>query len=147
MNNQLTDNSTLTSIYLEISTNSTFDNFDNDEVNEAISAVVLEAFPKDFIVIESIILQRSVNLINESFVKLVNSCKKEPNINAHIGFIFIFYVDYFSLDYTLTFKALHPNIQKIIKFYFKSKIGDDNFKRLTEKYRSDDTSIKSLFDL
>lgn len=141
------DNSTLNEIYMQISVESTFDNFDNREVNDLLEKVIADNFKKELILIDSAELQKDVVKLNESFVLLVNHCKKDIDFKIHIGYLFIFYVDYFSLDFTQTYAKLHNKIQRIVEFYFKSKIGNDHYNRLKKRYSSDDTEIKSLFDL
>lgn len=81
--------------------------------------------------IDSKRLINDVNLLNGSFVKFYHDCKE--NYITNVADIFIFYCEYFSLDYNAVYVKLHVKLKTLIEDMLIYKIGGyevyDNLKK------------------
>lgn len=143
-NNQ--DIQTLSSIYRQISI-SFNDNFDEEEEKELIYLAIDKCFDKEFKQIPVVKLQDDFNLLNNKFVFLVKYCGDNHNFKK-MNVVFIYFCDYFDLNYSKTFKSLHPKLQTIITNFYIKIIGKKEYQHQKEKYsEQQDFTQKTLFDL
>lgn len=123
------------------------DNSNFDETNELqfLENCITNCYNQEFRLIESKILQQDVNLLNNSFVKLVHHCNNNFKYK-NVSKMFIAYCDYFNLDYHSVYKVLHEKLQTLIKNGLIKMLGSlKRFTKLKNKYNPQ--NITTLFDL
>jgi hypothetical protein len=134
----------LNSIYMSLSVSDKhFDNLHDEQKN--INICIEEIFDKDFKLIETKKLESEITLLNTSFVKLIHYCRTKNNYKK-VGIIFIEYCDYFDLDYSKTYSALHDKLKILIEKTCKSIIGVEVYEKMKIK-QNGGLIITSLFDL
>lgn len=143
-NNQ--DIQSLTSIYRQISV-SINDHFDETEEKDIVYEAIDKCFDTEFKQISLQLLQDDFNLINNKFVCLVKHTNQMHSFKK-MNIIFVYFCDYFDMDYSKTFQLLHPKIQDIIKSFYKKSIGNKEYRYQQQKYsEKKDFTQKTLFDL
>lgn len=143
-NNQ--DIQSLTSIYRQISV-SINDHFDETEEKDIVYEAIDKCFDTEFKQISLQLLQDDFNLINNKFVCLVKHINQMHSFKK-MNIIFVYFCDYFDMDYSKTFQLLHPKIQDIIKSFYIKSIGNKEYMYQKQKYsEKKDFTQKTLFDL
>ena len=120
--------------------------FDVKNESQLVETVMTECFDKEFLLIETSILQNNSVLINNNLVKFIKHCL-EKHKNKKIGILFIGFCDYFALDYNKTYIILHEKLQTLIKLNAKKLCGNDVYLKEELKNPTVKTGVYTLFDL
>lgn len=102
----------LSQMYLKLSENNIND-FESANKNEKLAIIIDNLFNAKMKSIDAGVLLKDVDILNKSFIMFYKSTIN----NFKMYEIFIFYCDYFNLDYHLVYKKLHIKL--------KNKIEDD----------------------
>lgn len=138
------DNSTLTDIYRQISITDN-DEFDYKEEEQLIVNLLETKFPIEFRRINNQRLIDDINLLNQSFVKLVKFCQEVNFFKTNI--IFIVFCDYFDLNYGCIYSLLHKKIQEAIKKRYIKMVGHKEYYSQKQKHEVKKDFIQpTLFD-
>lgn len=122
--------SELSRVYTKLSVN--FDNnFDTQEKFKLIENYMMTIYSVDIKHIETEKLQKSGTLLNNLLFEILNYCKEHNFKNPAI--IYLCFVDFFSLDYLVTYNMLHPKLQLMIKISTQSFIGNSIYRRYVQK--------------
>jgi hypothetical protein len=140
--------SSLNHIYSKLSIDADV-NFEIEDQTNFILDVIETLFDAKFRLIPSQELQENIELINNTFVKLIKYCFdhnfKKP------GIIFISYCDFFDLDIHVTYLGLHNKLQTLITFNTKVLVGKKCFDKYQRKSDlaspNNGLKIPTLFDL
>lgn len=122
----------LESIYRQISVEMD-SNFDDKEEKDLYGSYIASAFDKKFLLIDSETLVKDVNILNQSFVKLIKHIHSEDPKFRDVAKLFIFYCDYFNIQYNQTYVGLSYKIQELIKTGYKKIIGEEKFKKIERR--------------
>lgn len=132
----------LDQIYLQLS-ESTGD-YQKLNTEESLLAIINETFNEKLRQIDNKKLIGDENLLNGSFCKFYLECKN--NKISDISKIFLFYCDFFDLEYNPVYLKLHVKLRNLIEDMFIYKIGGYVvYDKLKEKYGV--AKHKTLFDL
>lgn len=146
---QLTNNE-INGVYQALATQANFEDIDtNDELN-FVQSCIENLYDTKFKLIESDELSKDATLLNNKFVELIKFCKQKSNYKK-VGYIFIGFCYYFSLDEIHVYKHLHEKIQMLIKQATLKMCGKEIFKKnLVNKRNSSENKnvqVVSLFSL
>lgn len=119
-----------------------------------INASIEECFDKEFLQIESDSLLQNPNLIATKLIELFKyifngSRDKEFRIGKRaIGYVFIGFCDYFSINNHQTFLGLPNKLQLMIKKSASSICGNEIYKQVERKALGhQNIKVTSIFDL
>lgn len=131
----------LSSIYLGLSENNVEDVEDKNQ-EETLLYLFEKTFNKNFRQIDTKLLSSKVDLINKSFIMFWKVCRQ---CELKICSVFIFYCDYFDIDYNLIYKNLHAKLKSKIENDLIVMVGGyANYERIRKSFKS---NHNTLFDL
>ena len=102
-------------------------------------------FDEKFRLIETKELESNVDLLNNSFAKLLLYCAQYKNYKK-AGYIFIEYCEYFDLDSSIVYQAFQTKLKAIIDHACKKMVGADRFQKCKFNHNGG-IHIPTLFDI
>lgn len=141
---EIFEQDSLNSIYLSLSiTENT--NVDLLAEKRLLLDCIKNCFDDNFKKIETKKLEENVDLLNNSFVKLLLFCKEQKNYKK-VGYIFIEYCDYFDLDCHIVYSVFHDKLKLLIDKTCKSLVGEQTFQKMKIQ-KNGGLHIPTLFDI
>lgn len=154
MDNELTSNLILNvftqsdthKIYMAISQDSDAESFEFSHDCDLIRGFMESIYDKQFLLIDSKELIGDINQLNIQFVKLIKYGITKDYTSFHM--IFVYFTEYFDIDYVDCYGKLHEKLQNLIKQDFiKSIGGKEEFEKRSKKYKPVNKPSPNLFDL
>lgn len=131
---------------MAISQESEAESFEFNHDCDLIRGFMEKIYDKDFLVIDSKNLIGDINLLNVQFAKLVKYAINENYTTFHV--IFVYFTEYFDIDYVDCYGRLHEKLRNIIKQDFIKFIGGaEEFERRSKRYKPANKPSPNLFDL